>query len=233
MVIRNNDQSWCNSFTRLLLRKKNRNYLFYKRCEVDYQNFLKQPNPSPDIVTRLLNKKDKAYEKSRQAANDSTKANRRAKISFHSAVNNTMRNPSISAKKKFSILLKLMKNNKFSTIPPLVENESTIQDPLEQSNIFNKYLSSKSTVQNPDDPAPNLTKKAFLTKIRVGRSDLNQHKFTIGLCETPQCLCHNREESPLHYFIDCFLYLPERQTLFEKIEHYIPNFLNFPKYRKQ
>ena len=73
---------------------------------------------------------------------------------------------------------------------------------------------------------------SLLTKIRVGRSDLNQHKFTIGLCETPQCLCHNREESPLHYFIDCFLYLPERQTLFEKIEHYIPNFLNFPKYRK-
>ena len=73
---------------------------------------------------------------------------------------------------------------------------------------------------------------SLLTKIRVGRSDLNQHKFTIGLSETPQCLCHYREESSLHYFIDCFLYLPERQTLFEKIEHYIPNFPNLPKHKK-
>ena len=126
---------------------------------MDYQNVLRQPNPSHDVVTRLLNKKNKAYEKSRQAANDSTKANRRAKITFHSAVNNTMRNSSISAKKKFSILLKLMKNNKFSNIPPLVENGSTIKGPSQQSNIFNKYFSSKSTVQNPNDPVPNLTRK--------------------------------------------------------------------------
>ena len=31
---------------------------------------------------------------------------------------------------------------------------------------------------------------SLLTKIRVGRSDLNQHKLTIGLCESPQCLWH-------------------------------------------
>ena len=34
------------------------------------------------------------------------------------------------------------------------------------------------------------------------------------------------------YTEDCFLYLPERKTLFEKIEHYIPNFPNFHKYRR-
>ena len=73
---------------------------------------------------------------------------------------------------------------------------------------------------------------SLLTKIRVGRSDLKQHRFTIGLSDSPECLCHHREESPLHFFIDCFLYLPERQTLFERFEHYIPNFPNFPKYKK-
>ena len=73
---------------------------------------------------------------------------------------------------------------------------------------------------------------SLLTKIRVGRSDLNQHKFTISLSDSPQCLCHHREESPLHYFIDCFLYLPERQILFDKIGHYIPNFSKFTKQRK-
>ena len=47
VVIRPTDQGWCNSFTRLLLRKKNRNYLLYKKCEIDYQKSLRQPNPRP------------------------------------------------------------------------------------------------------------------------------------------------------------------------------------------
>ena len=62
----------------------------------------------------------------------------------------------------------------------------------------------------------------LLTKVRVSRSDLNQHKFTIGLVDSPQCLCYFREESPSNFFLDCFLYLLERQTLFDLIEHYIP-----------
>ena len=73
---------------------------------------------------------------------------------------------------------------------------------------------------------------ALLTRIRVGRSYLNQHKFSIGHADSPECLCHHREETPLHYFIECFLYSPERQTLFGLIEHYIPNFSNFTKQKK-
>ena len=73
---------------------------------------------------------------------------------------------------------------------------------------------------------------SLLTRIRVGRSYLNQHKFLIGHTDSPQCLCHYREESPSHYFLDCFLYTPERQALFGLIEHYIPKFLNFSKQKK-
>ena len=73
---------------------------------------------------------------------------------------------------------------------------------------------------------------SLLTRIRVGRSYLNQHKFSIGHTDSPQCLCHFREESPSHYFIDCFLYTPERQALFGLIEHYIPNFPNYSKQKK-
>ena len=54
----------------------------------------------------------------------------------------------------------------------------------------------------------------------------------IGLIDNPQCECFHREESPLHYFIDCFLYLPERQVLFDLFEHYIPNFKNFTKQKQ-
>ena len=73
---------------------------------------------------------------------------------------------------------------------------------------------------------------SLLTKISVGRSSLNQHKFSIGQIDSPECLCNFREESVSHYFMDCFLYTLERQTLFHIFEHYIPNFPNFSKQKK-
>jgi hypothetical protein len=33
----------------------------------------------------------------------------------------------------------------------------------------------------------------------------------------------------LTFFLDCFLYLPKRQTLFDLIEHFIPNFKKLTK----
>ena len=72
----------------------------------------------------------------------------------------------------------------------------------------------------------------LLTKIRVGRSDLNQHRFVVGLSESPSCLCHFDNENPEHYFLDCFLYFSERRILFDLIEHYIPNFQRLTKKQK-
>ena len=78
----------------------------------------------------------------------------------------------------------------------------------------------------------NKLSNSLLTKTRMGRSDLTQHKFTVGLVDSPKCDCLFREESPLHYFLDCFLYLPERRVLLNLFEHYIPKFKKFTK-RKQ
>ena len=78
----------------------------------------------------------------------------------------------------------------------------------------------------------NKLSNSLLTKFRVGRSDLNLHKFTIGLIDSPQCDCLFREESSSHYFLDCFLYSPERRILFDLIEHYIPKFSSFKKSQK-
>ena len=36
----------------------------------------------------------------------------------------------------------------------------------------------------------------------------------------------------MHYFLDCFLYLPERQRLLTLIEHYIPKFSSLSKTKK-
>ena len=72
----------------------------------------------------------------------------------------------------------------------------------------------------------------MLTRLRVGRSDLQQHKFTIGLVDSPECQCFFKSESTEHYFLQCFLYSPERQRLFDLIEHFVPNFSNLKKKQK-
>ena len=72
----------------------------------------------------------------------------------------------------------------------------------------------------------------LLTRIRVGRSDLQLHRFTIGLSESTECRCHFKSESPEHYFLQCFLYSPERQVLLDLFEHYIPTFKNLNKKQK-
>ena len=168
--IRNMDQPWCNNFTRLLLRKKNRNYQFFKKCELEYQKTLKQSNPAPELITCLMNRKNKAHDKARSSANDSFKANRRAKSAYFDSVNNILKNPSISAKRKFSILFKLMKNSKYCSVPPLIENNETIQDSLQQSNIFNNFFASKSTVRNGDDPVPILNRKDGISSLKMANT---------------------------------------------------------------
>ena len=69
-----------------------------------------------------------------------------------------MNNTSISAKKKFNILQKLMKNNKFSSTPPLIEDGETIHEPNKKSEIFNSFFASKSSVQGHNDDPPYLQK---------------------------------------------------------------------------
>ena len=107
ITVRPCDQPWVNSYTRLLLRKKNQNYQLFKRDSCKLNNAISKDRP-PDIVTRLSEKKQKSYKGYRSAANESCKANRRAKLAFYNSVNATMHSSNISAKKKFSILTKLI-----------------------------------------------------------------------------------------------------------------------------
>ena len=45
----------------------------------------------------------------------------------------------------------------------------------------------------------------LLTQIRVGRSYLNSHSYSVGKSLSPQCSCHFPTESTSHYILDCFL----------------------------
>ena len=71
----------------------------------------------------------------------------------------------------------------------------------------------------------------FLTQIRVGRSFLNAHAFTIGMSDSPSCLC-DRIESTEHFLLHCFLFTEERKILFSSVQQQIPNFYNYSNNKK-
>ena len=48
-------------------------------------------------------------------------------------ITSTTQNHNISAKKKFCILSNLMKNNKISHIPPIIEDDQIVTDPKQKS----------------------------------------------------------------------------------------------------
>jgi hypothetical protein len=126
---------------------------------IDYNVALNKPNSSAETITKLNERKCRAFNKSHEARNDSTNANRRAKSAFYNSVNSVMKNPHISAKKKYGILITLMKNQKVSNIPPLIENNCTVTDPDKKANLLNKHFANISTVTGAADDPPILDKK--------------------------------------------------------------------------
>ena len=149
---------WCNTYTRLLLRKKNRNYKLFKTVAEKYKTISQNNTTSAEILTKLRQKLEKAQNNYKTTSKESLKANRRAKQSFFNSVNNTMQNYEISAKKKFSILAKLLNNKKYSSIATLIENGNVIEDSQNKSEILNKYFTDKSKVNNEQDDVPELEK---------------------------------------------------------------------------
>ena len=159
VLIRPQAPAWSNTYTRLLQRRKNRNYTFYKQAKTKYMTVTSNPDSSQDTITTFFNKQARALVRSNESRNNSTNANKRAKAAFYNTVNSTMNNPSISAKKKFGILKTLMKNQKISTIPPLIENNETITDPKQKAEILNAHFAAKSNIQGVNDEVPFLDDK--------------------------------------------------------------------------
>ena len=55
------------------------------------------------------------------------------------------------------------------------------------------------------------------TQLRLKRSNLNSHLYSIGLSITPACLC-GQPETVKHFLLDCKMYEQARVQLFEKLE---------------
>ena len=67
VMIRPKEQHWCNSFTRLLLRKKTEITNYLKKSNSKCINELTKNNPDNDTVCRLKLNRDKAFTKSKRA----------------------------------------------------------------------------------------------------------------------------------------------------------------------
>ena len=63
----------------------------------------------------------------------------------------------------------------------------------------------------------------------LGRSFLNSHSFAIGRSDSPTCLCPYKNETSLHYLLDCFLYTVECQSLIDQVNQLVTNFDHLSK----
>jgi hypothetical protein len=59
----------------------------------------------------------------------------------------------------------------------------------------------------------------WLTRIRMGLSALNSHRFTYNMIQSPMCtLCNISAENTLHYFWDCPLHADSRTVLVDRVD---------------
>ena len=68
----------------------------------------------------------------------------------------------------------------------------------------------------------------LLTRLRLGLSHLNQHKFNHNFqdCLNPLCSCSLEVESVFHFFLHCHYYPNIRSTLLNKLQSIDINLLN-------
>ena len=67
----------------------------------------------------------------------------------------------------------------------------------------------------------------LLTRLRLGLSHLNKHKFNHGFLDTvnPMCSCNTEDETVTHYLLRCPNYTQQRMHLMNKITELNPNLL--------
>ena len=70
-----------------------------------------------------------------------------------------------------------------------------------------------------------------LTQIRVGCSYLKSHSYNTGhSLSTQWYFCDTKNETPIHFIIDCPHFAEKRRALFDQVaQNFIPNFLRLPK----
>ena len=129
-------------------------------------------------------------------------------------------------KVKFSNSYFVLFSQKYQALPLSIKQQ---RDIVEFKNALKlNYVPKRYKFLSRGDKKGN----RLLSQIRVGRSYLNSHSFAIQMSPSPECSCHFPDESPTHFFIDCFMWTEERRTMLGVFEHFIPSFSTFTKQKK-
>ena len=88
-----------------------------------------------------------------------------------------------------------------------------------------KIFINDNYIRTPGHPLYGICDKygiSLLTKIRVGFSDLREHRFLHNFnCISPVCRCGLDDESPVHYFLCCPMFTNERIVLLSNVSDII------------
>ena len=92
----------------------------------------------------------------------------------------------------------------------------------------NALIKIERTIPEPIHNVYNPVALKLLTKLRLGLSHLNQHKFNHNFqdCLNPLCSCSLEVESVSHFFLHCHYYSSIRSTLLNELQSIDINLLN-------
>ena len=130
------------------------------------------------------------------------------------------------------------KNSKYSNsfFPLFTSKYNKLENKIKSLNTadFKEYIKNKIKPQKYKHySGGSKLGNMLLTRIRVGRSLLNSHSYSIGMSETNTCKCNDTvAETPQHYFTQCPLYTEHRSTLHDQVEQFIPQFRRLPLKRQ-
>ena len=122
---------------------------------------------------------------------------------------------------------------KFSFFPYTLKDWFKLDDHIRNSESIAKFKSSllsfirpiQNNVYNIFDPIG----LKFLTRLRLGFSHLNEHKFRHNFkdCMNPLCSCSLETENTTHYLLHCHHFSQNRMSLISSVKSVSENFESF------
>ena len=110
-----------------------------------------------------------------------------------------------------------------SFFPTCIKEWRNLHNDLKQCHSFERFknllLVTIRPVQNSIFDVFDHEGVKLLTRLRLGLSHLNKHKFTHGFCDTvnPMCSCNTEEESVSHFLLRCPNHINIRNSLMNGI----------------
>ena len=113
---------------------------------------------------------------------------------------------------------------KYSFFPYMMVEWNKLDINLRNAKSFlifrNSLLKLGRPIQNPIYNINDPVRIKYLTRLRLGLSHLNDHKFRHNFqdCLNPLCPCSFEVESTIHYFLHCQYYNDIRKTLLDTVK---------------